>query len=227
MPLDRNIVTVTDFFRRPLSLSTTPEGGTGWTIADTSAAGTPTYAVQDEGNLLLQMDATSEAQIVTLYHNDIKTYDIDKLKYVEWVCEVSGIDSVTTAVWGIASERNDTDDTVAEAAWFRMEGSVSTSNVVVESDDGTNNNDDVATGQTLAAVAKRFVVDFTQGTADVRFFMGNADSDLRRVADGTTFDMSNYALHLQPYVQIQKASGTGTPGITIHKFEIQYQADAP
>jgi len=108
---------------------------------------------------------------------------------------------------GMASAQNDTADTVSYNAWFRMEGSASTSNLVVETDDDTTNNDDNATGTTLSTVYKRMLVDLSQGLSDVRFFVDGA-----RVGSTETYSLRRSAAagqNVQPFVQIQKASGTG------------------
>ena len=100
-----------------------------------------------------------------------------------------------------------------------MEGSASTSALVVETDDGTNDNNDVATGTSLASTLKTLVIDFEAGLSDVKFYV-----DGERVASSTTFDMSNVtaAQGVQPFVQLQKASGTGVASVTIREFEVIY-----
>ena len=210
----------TDFFDRAQAFTTTP-GQNGWTAADTSSAGTPTYLciTEDGGAAKLTCTSTSEAQIVTLYHNDVLAFDVRKIKMMEFIALVAGIDSVTTLTMGLGSARNDTDDSVATNAWFRMQGSVSTTAVLAETDDATTDNDDKATGASLAAVYKKFVISFESGITDVRFFI-----DGERVAQATTFDMSALAagLNVQPIFQIQKASGTGVPSVTIAMVNIVY-----
>lgn len=210
-----------DFFDRAQAFTTTP-GQNGWTIADTSSAGTPTYLciTEDGGAAKLTLAATSEAEIVTLYTNDVLPLDLAQLQSVEFVAKVAAIDSVTTLTFGVGSGRNDTDDSVTVNAWFRMEGSASTTAIVVETDDNTTDNNDVATGQTLAAVYKKFVIDFTNGLSDVRFFI-----DGERVAGSTTFNMSavTSGQNVQPIIQLQKASGTGVPSITIASVRCQYR----
>lgn len=210
----------TDFFDRAQAFTTTP-GQNGWTAADTSSAGTPTYLciTEDGGAAKLTCTSTSEAQIVTLYHNDVLAFDVRKIKMMEFIALVAGIDSVTTLTMGLGSARNDTDDSVATNAWFRMQGSVSTTAVVAETDDATTDNDDKATGASLAAVYKKFVISFESGITDVRFFI-----DGERVAQATTFDMSELTagLNVQPIFQIQKASGTGVPSVTIAMVNIVY-----
>lgn len=205
-----------EFFDRAQAFTTTP-GQNGWTIKDTSSSGTPTYLCVDGGGATLTLAATSEAEIVTLFQNDVEAFDIDELQVVEMYAKVSGVDAVTTIVFGMAGAQNDTADSVAQHAWFRMEGSASTSAVVVETDDGTTDNDDKATGQTLSSTVKKFTIDFTRGKSDIRFFV-----DDQPVATSTTFTMAAFSSNLQPFVQLQKASGTGTPAITLAGIKITY-----
>lgn len=220
MSVTRGTVKFCELFDRPQAYTTTP-GQNGWTIADTSSSGTPTYLniTEDGGAAKLTLASTSEEEVVTLYHNDVLMWDLAKLQYVEFVAQVAGIDAVTDVVIGVATEQNDTEDSVPEHAWFKIDGSASTSALVVETDDATNDNDDKATGTTLASVYKRLTIDFTAGLSDVRFFV-----DGERVAGSTTFDMSDVTSghNVQPFVQIHKASGTGVGSVTIAKVEAQY-----
>ncbi len=210
-----------DFFDRAQAFTTTP-GQNGWTIADTSSAGTPTYLciTEDGGAAKLTLAATSEAENVCLYMNDVLPIDLAQLQWFEIIAQVAGVDSATTIVMGLGSARNDTPDSVAVNSWFRIEGSASTSNLVVESDDGTTDNDDKATGQTLAAVYKSLRIDFQNGLSDIRFFIDGSP-----VATGTTFSLSAITAgqNVQPMIQIQKASGTGTPSVTIAAVNYQYK----
>lgn len=220
MAVSRGVVTFVDNFDRAQTLTTTP-GHNGWTIKDTSSAGTPTYLTTGEngGAMKLTFDSQSEAQIITMYQNDILFLDLAKLQRVWFTLKVAGIDNVTDLVCGVSAAQNDTEDSIVTNAWFKIDGSVSTSIIVAESDDGTNDNDDIATGETLAAVYKKCVVDFTNGLKDVRYTMDGA-----RVAGTTTFDMSDLTagLNVQPFVQIHKASGTGVGSVTIAQYGHQY-----
>lgn len=213
--------TKVDNFDYAIALGATP-GMNGWTVADTSAAGTPTYVgtSEDGGSVKLTCTSTSEAQNITLHQNDVVNYDLDDVSNVWWVAKVSGVDAVTVVSLGVGSAQADDEDDVATNAWFKIEGATSTSAVVCETDDGTTDNDDKATGKTLAAVYKRFLIDFSQGLSDVRFFI-----DGERVAAGTTFDMSSVSAgtNVQPYAQVSKASGTGTPALQIAQFGITYK----
>lgn len=215
----RGVRTFIDTFDRAQVLSTTP-GQNGWTVKDTSAAGAPTYLVTTDEGLKLTLAATSEAEIVTAYQNDVLIYDLASIQHLWWILKVSGVDAATTLVAGLASAQNDTPDSVQIASWFRLEGSASTSAIVVESDDNVTNKDDVATGKTLGSVFKKCLMDFTYGLADVRFFI-----DGERVAETQKFDLSGISAgqNVQPFVQLQKASGTGVPSVSIAQFGCQYE----
>lgn len=205
-----------DFFDRAQTLSTTP-GVNGWTVKDASSAGTPTYLAISGGGMKLTLAATSEAEVVTMYQNDVLPFDIDEIQNMTFYAKVAGIDAVTTLTMGLATAQADTDDNITNNAWFRMEGSASTTAVVAETDDGTTDNDDKSTGTTLASTLKKFVIDFTNGKSDVRFYIDEA-----RVASATAFDMSAATGNLQPFFQLQKASGTGVPSVTIEHVKVTY-----
>jgi hypothetical protein len=209
-----------DLFDRAQTFSTTP-GHNGWTIADTSASGSPTYAVvtEDGGAARLALAATSEVENVCLYQNDILTLDLAKLHHVSFVAKVATVGANSVVTFGIGSARADDEDAVAVNAFFKIEGATDTAAIVVETDDGVTDNNDVATGQSLAAVYKKFTIDFTNGLSDVRFYI-----DGERVAAGTTFDMSGITAgqNVQLMAQVSKASSTDTPTLDIAEVKAQY-----
>ena len=104
---------------------------------------------------------------------------------------------------------------MTEAAWFRFDADLAAD---VETDDTTNNNDDISTGHTaVAGTYDIYRIDFTT-IADVKFFINGT-----RVATGTTFDMSNLSAaeqQMQPYFSLDKASGTGLGDINIDYVKI-------
>lgn len=216
--MNRGVRCNSDHFDRAQSFTTTP-GENGWTAVLTGTTPTALCITADGGAAKLTLTNTSEAQLAVLYHNDVLAFDVAQLKWVEIVALVAGVDSVTTIVMGVASAHNTTLDSIATNAWFRMQGSTSTTAVVVETDDGTNDLDDKATGQTLSGTYKTFKIDFQNGLADVRFYIEG-----ERVAQATTFDMSGLTagLNVQPYIAVAKASGTGVPSITVAKVDVVY-----
>ena len=208
---------------RSYSATATSNAGHQWTITETSSAGTPTFAAVDDGGapgVKLTFDNTNEEQNICLSSGDILWCDIDKIVQATFRVKFGGTakDAATTAAWGLASERNDAIDSIAEAALFRLAGTSTTTEIVVETDDGTTNNDDVATGKTLSTTALDFTISFATGKSDVRFFI-----DGQPVATGTTFDMSGYSGSLQPYLQLQKTADTSTDSITLEFAEILYR----
>lgn len=215
---------VEDFFGGG-TFGTTASEGDRWLIDDTSAVGAPTYARVDgsaSGEAAIDMAATSEVENVCLHYGDVLCYDIDKIQGAEFRVKMNqaAADATSQLAFGLSGDRNDAIDSIAQAALFRVVGADSTTAVVVESDDGTNDNNDVATGQSLINAYKTFKIDFSQGKSDVRFFMADGNGTLRRVASGTTFDMSNYAGSLQPIVQIQKTADTNTDGVTVDYIKV-------
>lgn len=209
-----------DNFTRAQTLTTTATHN-GWTVATTGTS--PTHLGTNGAGMVLTCSNTSEAANICMYHKDILQFDVDQIKVADFWVKVSGIDAVSTVVFGMAGARHDTPDTVAQNCWFRIEGSTSTSNIVCETDDGTTDYDDKATGQTLASVTKIFRIDFTNGKSDIRFLMGDSLGNLTRVAASTTFTLAAYTGQLQPLIQVQKGSGTGVPAVSVRRVRIEHQ----
>jgi hypothetical protein len=206
-----------------------------WCSKITAAAGSPTIKSVSGGTLDLALDATSEVQNLCLYQGDILPFKIQDLIRLEIVASVSAsLDASVSAAFGLAAARHDTLDSVTAHSWFRLQGSNA---LLVETDDGTNDNDDKATGITMGTALKRFAIDFTGvqtrqlpssslgNRANVAFFADNSGGDLRRVADTTLFDMSNYSATsgLQLFAQIQKTAGTAVGTLSIESFEVEYK----
>lgn len=203
-----------------------------WAKADTSAAGAPTATTTADG-LVLSLDATNEAQNLCVYFGDILAYDIDDLIRVSIYAKLTAaLDAAVSAAFGMAGARNDTIDSIAQHALFRAIGSNS---LVVETDDGTTDKDDIATGLSLSTSLRRHDIDFKTGVqtrqpglslggkANVQFSAENSAGLLRRVAQDTVFDMSAYDGGLQPFFQLQKTAAAATASLTIRRVEIEYR----
>jgi hypothetical protein len=214
---------------------TTAVGGP-WVKTDTSENGTPVVSAVN-GKMKLLFDNTSEIQNVSLSFGGQLPYDIDELVRADfWVDVPATLDAATSIAIGMISARNDAIDSIAEAALFRLIGSNA---LVVETDDGTNNNDDVATGIELGTTTRRLSIDFASGVqtvappgvskggkGSVLFSAENASGLLRPVAQNQLFDMSNYAGGLQPFVQIQKTADTNVDFVQIKRVRIEYRQGA-
>lgn len=188
-----------------------------WKVIEVGASTNPTVAVvADKDQFLLHLSADNEAQDVVLYQNDNKTFDVGEgLIFETRVNMAVAPGTGVTAVFGMCGDHNLDKDSNTEHAWFRFDASMACK---VETDDTTNDNDDVATGVTaVAGTYNIFRIDFTD-TSDVKFFIDGA-----RVASGTTFDMSNLTAseqQMQPYFSLDKASGTGLGDINIDYVKI-------
>jgi len=200
------------------TFGTSASEGDAWVIADTSSSGTPTYVRVDgssSGEAKLTLASTAEVENVCLHHGDTLNFDIDKIDHAEFRVKQgqATIDSTTSITFGLTGDRNDAIDSIAQNIVFRLIGD---NNVVVETDDGTTDTDDKSTGKTLSNTYKKFRIDFSNGTSDVRFFI-----DGERVAATTTFDMSGYTGSLQPFIQIQKTSDTNTDAVVVDYVYIE------
>jgi len=188
-----------------------------WQETDTSAAGSPTLGIATDahaGEYQLKCDNTDEAQYLTLSFGDQLQFDIDKDIVFEARFKVCATDITTNerVVIGMAGNRNDTLDSVAQHAWFRLEANM---NILLESDDGTNDNNDKDSGVDATADSYNTLkIDFSD-TSNVLFYI-----DGTNYTASTTFDMSNYNGALQPIVELQKDSGTTTPEVRIDYIKI-------
>jgi len=205
-----------DFNGTPATFPTSADPATSWMVDDTSASGTPVYTT-GTSVATLTLAATSEVENVCLHFNDALDFDIDLIQRVSMRVKIgaSTFTSGSILCFGIGSARNDTADSVAALAWFRMEGANSTTLVYAETDDGTRDVDDVSTGVALGTTYKEFVIDFTGGKSNVKFYI-----DGQRVCSTQTFDMSAYTAGLQPIIQLQKAANTNVDSVVIDYIRV-------
>jgi hypothetical protein len=165
---------------------------------------------------VLTLAATEEVENITLAHGDALSFDIDDIQRIEMRVRLgAALTSGTELCFGLGSARNATSDSVAANAWFKMVGATSTTAVFVETDDAVRDIDDIATGTTLGTTFKRFVIDFTGGKSDVKFYI-----DGQRVGASQRFDMSSYTAGLQPIIQLQKAANTNVDSVSVDYVKI-------
>ena len=204
-----------DFIGPAVSFPTSANIASPWVYAITGAA--PPTAQRNNDRKVLTLTSASQIQILGGSHGDALAYDIDDVQRIVMRAKIGAatFTNGSILVFGLGSARNDTADSVTAHAWFRMEGANSTTQVYVETDDDVRDNNDVATGVTLGTTYKEFVIDFTGGKNDVKFYIDGA-----RVAASTTFDMSGYSAGLQPIVQLQKAANTNADVFEMDYIEV-------
>lgn len=205
-----------DFNGAVATFPTSADPATAWLVDDVSATGTPVYTKgTSEATLTLNND--NDVVVVALHFNDALDFDIDDIQRVTMRVKIGAATFTSGSIlcFGVGSARNDTADSVAANAWFRMQGANSTTLVYAETDDGTRDVDDISTGVTLGTTYKDFVIDFTGGKSNVKFYIDGV-----RVCASQTFDMSAYSAGLQPIIQIQKAANTNVDSVVVDYIEI-------
>lgn len=165
----------------------------------------------ENGAVSLLFDADVNAEDAVLYWGDNKGVNVKAAAQIEFRARVTVLPTLTSEiVMGLAGDHNLDKDTVTEQAWFKFDGSGA---AVAESDDTTNNNDDISTGVTVTTAQwKVYRIDFSV-LADVRFYIDGA-----AVATGTTFDMSNLTdaeAVMQPYFSIDKGADAGLGNLDV------------
>lgn len=179
-----------------------------WNIVDVANATEAIVADSPNGEFLLHIATNDEAEDAVLYMGDNRDFDLGsgliwEAKIDMAVAPGTGV----TAVFGMAGDHNLDKDSVTESAWFRFNASMA---CVVETNDTTNDNDDIATGFTASAGTYAiYRIDFTD-LSSIKFFING-----NRVASDTTFDMSNLSAaeqQQQPYFSLDKPSGNGALG---------------
>jgi hypothetical protein len=188
-----------------------------WAEKDTSAAGTPTLAIvadADDGVYQLTLAATDEAEIVTLYWNDELNIDTDRgpVLYSRVYVETLPSAAAEIMVWGLASAQNDTEDSVANHAWFRLEAD---GDLLIESDDGTTDDDDNDTAVDFAADTYYETLVDCRTPTDCDFYYRTAlGGDWTELLSTTAFSIGADAA-VQPFAQVSKDSGTGQPSLKL------------
>ena len=157
------------------------------------------------GVLSMALDADNNAEDAVLYWGDNKGISLKQGAIFECRARLSVFPTATAqVVIGMCGDHNLDKDAATESAWFKFDGSAA---ALAETDDTTNNNDDIATGVTVLTTEYRiYRIDFTVLT-DVKFYIDGVN-----VAGGTTFDMSNLTdaeAVMQPYVSLDKGADTG------------------
>lgn len=191
----------------------TESGSDGvWSTVETNLnAALAVVADAENGQLSMAMDSDSNAEVAALYWGDQRGIDLNQDALFEARVQVSVLPTdVGELVIGMAGDHNASADSITEGAWFKLDGSGA---ALMESDDTTNDNDDIATGITLGTSTWYTLrIDFSD-ISDVKFYIDSA-----QVSSGSTFDMSNLSSAeaiMQPYISMAKASGTGVGTVLV------------
>jgi len=208
------IVYFDDFLGSGYALATPPPG---WTGIDVSSAGAPTIvqAADHGGSVELKAATTDELEVVGLSKGDKLMYDVDSLVMFTCRFKAPTLAAVDAIVLGMASAYNVDPDSIAAGAWIRAIGA---QDILCECDgNGAGDQDDKDSALNLGnSVWARVLIDFSD-SADVKFYLSVDDptTALARVQAATTFDISNYAVGLQPLLFTTKSGGAAQNALVI------------
>lgn len=192
-----------------------------WSLNDTSSAGTPTQVLEaDETAVTMTLDSTDEAENCGYDFGDKLQFDIDDNPIFIARFKVSTIAANQEAVIGMCAAWNDTLNSSAAHAWFRLTANM---DLLLETDDASHDESEDSTVNLTADTYLWVKIDFAD-TADVLFYTGT-DGKTWTARAPATFDMSNYTAGLQPAFAVLKASGAGTPSISVDVLKVM--ADRP
>jgi len=185
-----------------------------WNTVDVGAATEAIVADSSNGLFRLHIHVTGEDEDAVLFMGDNRQFSVDHGLIFETKLDMATLPTLgTRALVGMSGDNAADKDTITESAWFKWSGSGA---ILIETDDTTLENTNVATGVTsVAGTPNIFRIDFTT-LANVKFFIDGV-----RVAGGTTFNMSNLAaaeLILQPIFSMDKAN----PNAGLGDMDIDY-----
>lgn len=188
---------------------------------DTSAAGSPTtdyVANQAAGLYRMKFDSQAEVQKLTLYGGDHLTVDPTKNPF--FVCRVkldvagTAFTAAERAVFGFASARNATLDSVTYCAWIRLDGA--NNNIYVEGDDNvTDTNLQDSTLDYTDASFMTLAVDIDSAAKRAYFAVDlEGGAGWQHAGSVSLAAIVNTNL-LQPFIEIQKDSGALTEDLLV------------
>lgn len=189
-----------------------------WTATTTETGGTPVADFVDNaagGQFQIGGDSTDEAQTARIDFGDHLIIDSTKNPVIEARIKIQYADDTAfTAdevfVFGLASAYNATLDNVAKHAWFRVEGADTA--LLLETDDGTTDNDDEDVGQDLADDTWAVLRIDASDLSAIKFYKDGA-----LIGD---LDAAALTGNLQPIVAYQKGAGADVQVILVDYIKV-------
>jgi hypothetical protein len=190
-----------------------------WTETETANA-TKAIAL---GLLTYSLTNANEAQDAGVFGVDVP-FNIDKGVIMEARVRISTLPTVTAEVQiGLQNDAFVSDsqriagaDEVAKHMMFVMNGASAAGTIVVYTDDGTVDNNAVATGVTISAAATYVFRIDASNPASVKFYINGV-----RVAASTTFKLNSTAnLLVMPLVMVAKHDGAGLGVIVVDYVKV-------
>jgi len=196
--------------------------------------GTPGAIVGVDDGLKIPLAATVEAEANRLYMGS-RPYRVADLVFAKFVVACSAtLPAGAGIAFGLAKTPADDPDANDEGVWFKV---LAGNSVVVESDDGTTDVDDVDTALTLGLTFKVFHLNFRDGVwqgdprsggavggpSAIIASMDNAAGNLVPVGRGSRLTLAAASGPLQPFCQITKGSQYSGQNLYVREIEIGYR----
>ena len=207
------------------------DGDTGEFTAATN--GTGAVDLSGQGPVVLSIAASADRSY--LHFGDNLVFPIDDLIRVSYLYKVSSWNANAELLLGVASAFNADPDAIVDGCWIKILGA--TAAVVVETDDGTTNTDDLATGVTVTEdVWNKVVFDFHSGIQSIsppskskggKASIGVIHSNSLGYMDHLDFsqhlDMSAYSGNLQLLFGGRQLSGSGTTTLSVQEIQVEFK----
>jgi hypothetical protein len=173
----------------------------------------------DDGQVELLLDNNNEVGDCTVYWGDEQNIDSDKEPVCIFRLQVEATPAAADKIsWGLGSARNALMESMTSFVAFSDTGADLT--LDVESDDNSTDVAPVSTGVTLtAATFYEFMISLNaihgaSPTNAKMFYRSTLGGDWTAVATTTTLGLGADTA-IQPFVQVEKTSGTTTPGVKV------------
>ena len=227
---------VFDFLGSPFFDVDTNDQSSPW--RKSVSGSTPGVVAADGGAAKLELTSFNGAQSAALSHNDVLSFDIDKLNYLDIVWSLTMTGTVPDIAFGLASTgKGETAVSGLEnALLFRVTGAglklkaharLGTDAAVEESSNQVIGGGEILQSRiSLESGVGAFAAVATSpkaGKGAVEFFSGDpANGRANEKLVSKQFDLSGYSGSLQPVALVAKASGAETAVLKLHEFRVGY-----
>jgi hypothetical protein len=221
---------VSKTLERHWTFDTRPADDPVWSTA--VVGGATVSRVQDHWQL--DLTTTNEAQQARVDMAGNLMLDVTRLRLLTMLVEFSAIPSGVNAYWGLAVANQSAVNDITARVLFQSLGN---NDIIVRCDDGVIDTGNLSSGRSiLPNEPMEFTIDFANGLDTAApAHLSKSRKDALRFAisrgQGTTTNLplrgiglTNYALGLQPFFRVDKASGTAEATIKLIEVWAEYLA---
>ena len=212
-----NVHAPAKFLEEFVGTATLSAGNTIWTELDVAGGDIARIADGENGVMSCVLTGAVEAQDATLHWGDERGINVKDGAIIEMRARFPVLPTLNAEiVCGVAGVHDLDNDTILESLWFKLDAATTASLLVAESNDTTNDNDDISTGVTVTTTPYYILRIDTTTNTDCKFYVNGAN-----VGTGTTFDISNLTDAegiMQPYLSVDKPAEAAEGSMYIDYF---------